>query len=65
MSGSYIGLAAAAATEFSVRALPLGSRGAVWLTAGVAVLVVSVIGSVLIRRNRPADSPRPEPAMTA
>jgi uncharacterized membrane protein len=64
MSSSYIGLAAAAATEFSVRVLPLGSRGAVWLTAGVAVLVVSVIGSVLIRRNRPADSPRTEPATT-
>jgi uncharacterized membrane protein len=55
MSGSYIGLAAAAATEFSVRVLPLGSRGAVWLVAGVAIAVVSVIGSVLIRRNRPAQ----------
>jgi uncharacterized membrane protein len=61
MASSYIGLAAAAATEFSVRVLPLGSRGAVWIAAGVATLIVSVIGSVLVRRNRPADSPRTEP----
>jgi uncharacterized membrane protein len=64
MSGSYIGLAAAATTEFSVRVLPLGSRSAVWLVAGVATLVVTVVGSILIRRNRPADSPRTEPATT-
>lgn len=54
---AYIGLAAAAATELSVRVLPLGSRGAVWLVAGVATLVVSVVGSILIRHNRPTDSP--------
>ncbi len=53
MSASYIGLAAAASTEFSVRVLPLGSRGAVWLVAGVAIAVVSAIGSILIRHNRP------------
>lgn len=60
MSASYIGLAAAASTELAVRVLSLGSRSAVWLVAGVAVLAVSVVGSILIRRNRPADSPRPE-----
>jgi uncharacterized membrane protein len=53
MAGSYIGLAAAASTEFSVRVLPLGSRGAVWLVAGIAIAIVSAIGSMLIRRNRP------------
>jgi hypothetical protein len=36
-----------------VRVLPLGSRGAVWLVAGVAIAAVSTIGSILIRRNRP------------
>lgn len=60
MASSYVGLAAAASTELAVRVLPLGSRSAVWLVAGVAVLVVSVVGSILIRRNRPADSPRVE-----
>lgn len=64
MAASYIGLAAAAATEFSVRVLPLGSRSATWIVAGVATLVVSVVGSVLVRRNRPADLPRTEPATT-
>ena len=58
MSGSYIGLVTAAATEFSVRVLPLSSRGAIWLVAGVAALVVGIVGSVLIRSNRP-DRPQP------
>jgi uncharacterized membrane protein len=62
MSGSYIGLVAAAATEFSVRVLPLGSRGAVWIAAGVVTLAVSVIGSVLIRRNRRIAMPGTEAA---
>ena len=53
MAGSYIGLVAAASTEFSVRVLPLGSRGAVWLVAGVATAVVSAVGSIMIRRNHP------------
>jgi uncharacterized membrane protein len=60
MSSSYIGLAAAASTELAVRLLPLGSRSAVWLVAGAAVLAVSVVGSLLIRHNHPADSPRAE-----
>ena len=62
MSASYIGLAAAAAAELSVRVLPLGSRGAVWIAAGVAALIVSVIGTVLIRRNRPFAVPGAEAA---
>jgi uncharacterized membrane protein len=62
MSASYIGLATAAATEFAVRVLPLCSRGAVWVTAGVAALAVSVIGSVLIRRNRRIAAPGAEAA---
>ena len=53
MAGSYIGLVAAALTEFCVRVLPLGSRGAVWLVAGVATAVVSAVGSIMIRRNHP------------
>ena len=53
MSASYIGLAAAASTEFSVRVLPLGSRGAVWLVAAIAIAIVSAVGSILIRRSRP------------
>jgi len=60
MASSYIGLAAAASTELAVRLLPLGSRSAVWIVAGVAVLAVSVVGAILIRRNRPAVSPRAE-----
>jgi len=55
MAGSYIGLVAAASTEFSVRVLPLGSRGAVWLVAGIAIAAVSAVGSMLIRRNRPPE----------
>ncbi len=53
MAGSYIGLLAAASTEFSVRVLPLGSRGAVWLVAALASAIVSAVGSILIWRNRP------------
>ncbi len=55
MAGSYIGLVAAASTEFSVRVLPLGSRGAVWLVAGLATAIVSAVGSILIWRNRPPE----------
>lgn len=64
MSSSYVGLAAAAATEFAVRVLPLGGRGAVWIVAGVATLAISVVGAVLIRRNRPAGAPETEGATT-
>jgi uncharacterized membrane protein len=65
MSASYIGLAAAALTELTIRVLPLGSRNAGWVVAGVATLVVSVIGTMLIRRNRPANPPRVEPATSS
>jgi uncharacterized membrane protein len=65
MSASYIGLAAAASTELSVRVLPLGSRGAVWLVAGVAIAVVSTVGSILIRRNRPPQLNSVESATTS
>jgi uncharacterized membrane protein len=62
MSASYIGLVAAGATQLCVHLLPLGSRGAVWIAAGVATLVVSVVGTVLIRRNRRIAAPGAEAA---
>jgi uncharacterized membrane protein len=62
MSSSYIGLVAAAATEFSVRTLAVGSRGTAWIVAGVVTVVVSVVGSVLIRRNRRIAGPGAEAA---
>jgi len=63
MSSSYIGLVAAAATEFSVRTLAVSSRGTAWIVAGVVTVVVSVIGSVLIRRNLRIAAPGAEAAL--
>jgi uncharacterized membrane protein len=53
IAGSYLGLIAAAATEFVVRVLPLGSRGQVWLATIVTTAVVMVVGTTLIRRYYP------------
>ena len=56
ITGSYIGLIAAAATELSVRVLPITGRGQAWLAAAVATVIVTVLGSILIRRNHPRAS---------
>jgi uncharacterized membrane protein len=60
MSASYIGLVAAGTTQLSVRVLPLESSGAVWIVSGLATLVVSAVGTVLIRRNRGIAAPNAE-----
>jgi len=62
MSSSYIGLVAAAATELSARSLAVSSRETAWIVAGVVTLAVTVIGSVLIRRNRRIAAPGAEAA---
>jgi uncharacterized membrane protein len=71
ISGSYLGLIAAAATELVVRTLPFSTRGQAWIaTAGVAT-AATVVGAILIHRYRhlaePNLAPRapPEAAMTA
>ena len=62
MSSSYIGLVAAAATEFCVRTLTVSSRETAWMVAGVVTVVVAVVGGVLIRVNRRIAAPGAEAA---
>jgi len=57
MSSSYIGLVAAAATEFSVRTLAVSSRETAWIVAGMVTVLVAVVGGVLIRVNRRIAAP--------
>lgn len=54
MSWSYVGLLAAAATEIVVRASHLETRGQGWMVTMVMTAIVTVIGYILIERNRPA-----------
>ena len=53
VSWSYVGLLAAALTEFIIRTQPLGSRGASILATVFASTVVGVVGAVMIQRFRP------------
>jgi len=55
---SYVGLLAAAATEFVVRTSDLATREQAWTAAAVTSVLVTVIGYVVINRYRP---PSPSP----
>lgn len=57
VSWSYVGLLAAALTEFIIRTQPLGSDGAAILATVFASTVVGVVGAVLIQRFRPNPVP--------
>jgi uncharacterized membrane protein len=54
MSWSYVGLLAAAVTEFVVRTIPFATRAQVWTVTAVATTVVTGVGYVLISRYRGA-----------
>ena len=51
---SYVGLLAAALTEFIIRTQPLPGRGATIIATILASSFVCTVGAVLIRRPRPA-----------
>jgi hypothetical protein len=55
ISWSYVGLLAAAATEFVVRTVHLATQGQAWTVTAVVSIVVTAIGYVLIERYRPAS----------
>ena len=53
ISWSYVGLLAAAATELVVRSLPFSNQTQIWSATAMATITVTVVGFVLIKRNRP------------
>lgn len=53
---SYVGLLAAALTEFIIRTQPLPGRGATILATVLATSAVCGVGAWLIRRHRPAPA---------
>lgn len=53
VSWSYVGLLAAALTEFIIRTQPLGSRGASIVATVLASTLVGILGAVMIQRFRP------------
>ncbi|MGA2289483.1 DUF2306 domain-containing protein [Bradyrhizobium sp.] len=59
MSWSYVGLLAAALSEFVVRSTYLASREQVWIVTAATTMVVTAIGYVLIERHRPASDSQP------
>ena len=59
ISWSYVGLVAAAVTEFVVRTVGLATRGQAWTVSAVIAIVVTAIGYILIERYRPASEARP------
>ncbi len=59
ISWSYVGLLAAAATEFVVRTVGLATRSQAWTVSAVISIVVSSIAYILIERCRPASEARP------
>ena len=50
---SYVGLLAAALTEFVIRTQPLGQGGPTIIATIVASMLVVCVGAVLIQRNKP------------
>jgi uncharacterized membrane protein len=57
MSWSYVGLLAAAATEFVVRTGPLLTKGQAWIVTAAVTSGVTAIGYALIERYRPTSEP--------
>jgi uncharacterized membrane protein len=56
---SYVGLIAAAVTEFIVRISHLATRDLAWAVTSVTAITVTAIGYVLIERYRPPSHPSP------
>ena len=54
---SYVGLLAAALTEFIIRTQPLPGRGATMIATMLATSFVCGVGAWLIQRNRPKPVP--------
>jgi uncharacterized membrane protein len=65
MSWSYVGLLAAAATEFVVRTIHLATREQAWTVTAATSAAVTVTGYVLINRYRPVSQSQPAPGDTA
>ena len=59
ITGSYIGPVAAGATQLAIRVMPVGSRSDVWIASAVVTVIVTFVGSALVRRYRPV---KPQPA---
>jgi uncharacterized membrane protein len=55
---SYVGLLAAALTEFIIRTQPLPGRGATIIATMLATTFVCGVGAWLIQRNRPKPVPQ-------
>lgn len=62
MSWSYVGLVAAAATEFVVRTAHFATREQAWMATAATSVVVTATGYVLINRYRPVS--RSQPALS-
>ena len=62
MSWSYVGLLAAALTEFIVRTQPLPGRGASLVATVLATSFVCGVGAWVIQRHKPAPVPERAPA---
>ena len=54
---SYVGLLAAALTEFVIRTQPMGGGGATIIATVLASTLVAGTGAVLIQRNKPKPVP--------
>jgi hypothetical protein len=57
MSGSYVGLLAAAATELVVRTIPFSTKAQVWIATTAATTLVTAVGCLLIARYRRIAAP--------
>ena len=53
ISWSYVGLLAAAATEFIVRTVAFSNQAQIWSATAAATIGVTVVGFVVIKRNQP------------
>lgn len=58
ISWSYAGLLAAAATELVVRTVHLPTREQAWMATAATSIVISTVGWIVIKRNRPASGAR-------
>jgi Predicted membrane protein (DUF2306) len=58
ISWSYAGLLAAAATELVVRTIHLPTREQAWMATAATSIVISALGWIVIKRNRPLSAAR-------
>jgi uncharacterized membrane protein len=61
MCWAYVGLLSGGATQLVVRTSHLATRQQVWMVTAAATVVVTVIGSILINRYRPASRSQSTP----